>query len=78
MATVTTSVFKNNQSQAVRLPKSVELEPNVKQVSITAVGKTRIISPLNSSWDDWFLAEGVSEDFLSERYQEADQVRESL
>ncbi|AHF01378.1 antitoxin [Thiomicrospira aerophila AL3] len=78
MTAITTTVFKNNQSQAVRLPKSVALDEGVKQVVITALGKTRIISPLEQSWDDWFDSKGVSEDFMSEREQEPDQTREAL
>ncbi|WFE69812.1 type II toxin-antitoxin system VapB family antitoxin [Thiomicrospira sp. R3] len=75
---MTTTVFKNNQSQAVRLPKSVALDESIKQVVITAIGKARIITPLEQSWDDWFDAKGVSDDFMNEREQEPDQVRESL
>jgi antitoxin VapB len=78
MTAITTTVFKNNQSQAVRLPKSVALDESIKQVVITAIGKTRIITPLEQSWDDWFDAKGVSDDFMNERAQESDQVRESL
>lgn len=78
MTAITTTVFKNNQSQAVRLPKSVALDEGIKQVVITAIGKTRIITPLEQSWDDWFDAKGVSDDFMNEREQEPDQVRESL
>lgn len=78
MTTITTTVFKNNQSQAVRLPKAVELDADIKQVVITAIGKTRIITPLENTWDDWFAASGVSDDFMNERAQEADQSREAL
>lgn len=78
MVATTTTVFKNNQSQAVRLPKSVALEENIKQVVITAIGKCRIIAPVDQSWDDWFDGEGVTDDFMCERQQEADQVREPL
>ena len=46
MTAITTTVFKNNQSQAVRLPKSVALDESIKQVVITAIGKIRIITLL--------------------------------
>ncbi|AEG31677.1 type II toxin-antitoxin system VapB family antitoxin [Thiomicrospira cyclica] len=78
MTAITTTLFKNNQSQAVRLPKSVALDESIKQVVITAIGKTRIITPLEQTWDDWFDAVGVSDDFMNERAQEPDQLRESL
>lgn len=78
MAMITTSVFKNNQSQAVRLPKSVALDESIKKVYITVMGKSRIITPVENTWDDWFAAKGVSEDFMQDRSQEPDSVRDSL
>jgi antitoxin VapB len=73
-----TSLFKNNQSQAVRLPKSLAYDESIKKVVITAIGKTRIISPVESSWDAWFEGQGVSDDFMNQRDQEMDQVREGF
>ncbi len=78
MTAITTSVFKNNQSQAVRLPKLVELDESVKKVVVTAIGKTRIITPIENTWDDWFANSGVSDDFMNERSQEPDTIRETL
>ncbi len=75
---VQTRVFKSNQSQAVRLPKAVELPENIKDVEVVAVGNTRIISPAGSSWDEWFDAEGVSDDFMEARDQPETQARESF
>ncbi len=72
------SVFKTNQSQAVRLPKSVALPDDVKRVDVVAVGKTRIITPEGMSWDEWFCGNRVSDDFMSERDQPAEQMREGL
>ena len=72
------SVFMNNKSQAVRLPKPVALPESVKKVDIVKVGRARVITPAGESWDVWFNSEGVSEDFLSERDQPDDQERESL
>ena len=46
-----TTVFKNNRSQAVRLPKAIALPESVKRVDVVAVGNTRIITPLGQSWD---------------------------
>jgi antitoxin VapB len=78
MTTAHTKVFKSNQSQAVRLPKPVALPENIKEVDIVAVGNSRLITPAGSSWDDWFDGPGVSEDFMADREQSADQQRETL
>lgn len=78
MTIITTSVFKNNQSQAVRLPKSIALDESIKKVTITAIGKSLVIAPIENTWDDWFVSKSVSEDFMLERAQEPDTVRESL
>lgn len=78
MTAITTSVFKNNQSQAVRIPKLVELDESVKKVVVTAIGKTRIITPLENTWDDWFANGGVSDGFMDDHTQEPDTIRKSL
>ncbi|MCH5487495.1 type II toxin-antitoxin system VapB family antitoxin [Pseudomonas syringae] len=72
------TVFKSNRSQAVRLPKAVALPDDVKRVDIIAVGRTRIISPAGEMWNSWFDGESVSDDFMAERGQPAEQQRESL
>ncbi|MEC9359779.1 MAG: type II toxin-antitoxin system VapB family antitoxin [Pseudomonadota bacterium] len=73
-----TTVFKNNRSQAVRLPKAVALPESVKRVDVVAVGSTRIITPLGQSWDSWFDGPSVTADFMSEREQPAEQEREAF
>ena len=78
MDSVRTKVFKSNRSQAVRLPKPIAFPDSVKDVEITAVGRKRIIVPAGESWDEWFDARGVSSDFMTERQQSKDQVRETL
>lgn len=74
------TVFENNRTQAVRLPKETRFSKAVKKVVVRVVGNTRIISPLKKTWDDFFLspAEGVSEDFLEERASQNQGERESL
>ena len=72
------SVFKSNRSQAVRLPKAVALPAGVTRVDIVAIGRTRILTPAGESWDTWFDGESVTDDFLAERHQPTDQVREGL
>ncbi len=71
-----TKIFMSNKSQAVRLPKSVELPESLREVDIVAIGLKRIITPAGKSWDEWFDEPGVSEDFLSSREQPMDQKRE--
>ncbi|MBU2568762.1 MAG: antitoxin [Gammaproteobacteria bacterium] len=75
---VQTTVFKNNRSQAVRLPKEVALPDDIKSVDVIAVGNKRIISPAGTAWDDWFEGSGVSDDFMGERGQSEVQLREAF
>jgi len=78
MVSVRTRVFKSNRSQVVRLPKAIAFPESVKDVEITAIGNKRVITPAGQSWDDWFDAPGVSSDFMKDRAQPKDQVRETL
>ena len=78
MACVKTKLFKNNRSQAVRLPMEVAFPESVKDVEIIAIGNKRMIAPAGQSWDQWFDAPGVSSDFMTERKQAEDQHREIL
>ena len=78
MATAHTKIFMSNRSQAVRLPKAVELPQSVREVDIVAIGSKRIITPAGKVWDEWFDAPGVSDDFMSAREQPADTQREKL
>ena len=72
------TVFKSNQTQAVRLPKAVALPDSVKKVDIIKLGRTRLITPAGEGWDSWFDSPGVSDDFMCEREQPEEQERESL
>jgi len=78
MSSVQTRLFKSNRSQAVRLPKKIAFPESIKDVEITAIGSKRIIVPVGQSWDDWFDAAGVSSDFMTEREQPEDQIRETF
>lgn len=70
------SVFKNNKSQAIRLPKRVAMPPDVRQVDIVALGRARLIVPAGTAWESWFAEAPVSPDFLVERDQPDDQERD--
>jgi len=78
MSYTQTKLFKSNKTQAVRLPKAVELPESISLVDIVAVGNTRIITPAGDSWDVWFDGQGVSDDFMESREQPADQQREAF
>jgi len=78
MPSIRTKIFKSNKSQAVRLAKAIAFPESIKDVEITAIGNKRIITPAGQSWDDWFEALGVSSDFMNERKQPKDQIRETL
>lgn len=71
-------VFKNNKSQAVRLPKSVSFPDTVKEVDIIVLGRCRLIAPASEAWDSWFEGEGVTDDFMNERDQPLNQEREEF
>lgn len=60
------TVFINNGTQAVRLPADVRLPEKLKKVRVRALGKERIISPVDQSWDSFFQGgTQVSEDFMA-------------
>jgi antitoxin VapB len=67
---VRTTVFRNNRTQAVRLPKDVALPDDVSAVDVTVVGNARVITPAGGAVDFWFdHGTSVSVDFLVEREQ---------
>ena len=78
MTSIHTKIFKSNRSQAVRIPKEIAFPDSVKEIEITAIGNKRIILPAGQSWDDWFDEPGVSADFMNDRKQPQDQIREDL
>lgn len=49
------SIFMTNRSQAVRLPAEVRFDNDVKKIAVRILGNERILSPLNQSWDSFFL-----------------------
>ena len=77
---INATVFENNKTQAVRLPVAVRFPSSVKKVVVRAIGKERIISPLENTWDSFFLnpETSVSEDFLEERAVQTESPRESF
>lgn len=75
---VETTLFQNNRTQAVRLPKDVAFPESVKRVEVIEVGQARLITPAGTAWDAFFEGPGVTEDFMSERQQPEMQQREGF
>jgi len=75
----TASVFVNNKTQAVRLPVETRFPEGTKRVTVRVVGTDRILSPIDKTWDSFFLSDkNVSNDFISERATQQQTERESL
>ena len=73
----TAKLFKNGQSQAVRLPREFRFEGD--SVSIKRVGNAVVLLPQNEPWETLFDAlEQFSPDFMDERRQPKQQIREDL
>ncbi len=75
----TGSVFVNNRTQSVRLPADTRFPAGVKKVTVRVVGHDRVLSPVDSTWDSFFLSgEGVTDDFMTERASQEQQEREAF
>lgn len=73
----TAKLFKNGQSQAVRLPKEYRFEG--EEVYLKKVGNTVILIPIKNSWAP--LIESLDEfssDFMNDREQPETQKREDF
>ena len=70
-------LFKNGQSQAVRLPKEFRFEGD--HVFIKKEGNLVLLIPEKKTWDPLIKSLGkFSNDFMSERTQPETQKREEL
>jgi len=75
----TGSVFVNNRTQAVRLPADTRFPESVKHVNVRVVGNDRVLSPVDKTWDSFFMSEeSVTDDFLPERTSQDQPERESF
>lgn len=76
---VRSSIFKNNTTQAVRLPKSVALPSTIGTVDVSVLGNARIIVPSGGGWRHWAEhGTSVTDDFFAERAQPQPQERAAL
>jgi antitoxin VapB len=71
------TLFKSNRSQAVRLPKDIAFPDGVKKVIVRKLGKSRIITPVDALWLDFFAAPGCP-DFPEREAQPDYEERESF
>lgn len=73
------TVFFNNRSQAVRLPAETRFPEEIKKVNVRVVGKERILSPIDNTWDSFFNSEqSVTDDFITERATQEQAEREAF
>ncbi len=73
------TIFMNNRSQAVRLPKQVAFPEDVHQVEVIKIGHSRVISPAGRRWDDLFQdGPRATEDFMSKRDEPAPEMRDQF
>ena len=79
MTIAVTTVFTNNRTQAVRLPAEARLPDEMKRVMVRVRGRERIITPIENTWDHFFLnGPAVTEVFMNERGVQKPVERESL
>ncbi|ETT02858.1 antitoxin [Providencia sp. PROV188] len=72
-------VFMSNRTQNVRLPAELRFPDDVKEVTVRMKGKERIITPLQNTWDSFFLTEtSATDDFLVSRAEQVPTPRESF
>lgn len=73
----TAKLFRNGQSQAVRLPKEFRFKDD--QVFIKKSGNIVMLIPVKNSWDSLLNSlNKFSNDFMTERKQPKTQSREAF
>lgn len=55
----TSTVFKLNRSQAVRIPKHLAFPEGVREVYVRRKGRGLEIVPVSDFWDDFFDRPGI-------------------
>ena len=70
------TVFKNNKTQAIRVPKALAFPDDVTAVEILKQGDNLLVMPIRKNkWEEFFSKPGVDEDFLQDREQGLPQER---
>jgi antitoxin VapB len=73
-----TTVFKNNRTQAVRIPKALAFPDGTKEVEIVRHGAGLLVRP-KMSWTEYFsTAPRMPDDFMPERDDPPPEDREPL
>lgn len=72
----TAKVFKNGNSQAIRLPKEFRVEGN--KVGISHLGNAILLQPLPGSWLEVYAAMSELPDFMDDYEDEPPEERESF
>lgn len=68
-------LFKNGQSQAVRLPREFRFEGN--EVYVTRLGSGILILPVKDFWDGWMSSlDSFSEDFMKSGREQPENIEE--
>jgi antitoxin VapB len=73
----TAKIFKNGQSQAIRLPKEFRFEGD--HVFVKKEGNTVVLLPVKGSWETLLSSlDKFSDDYMNERKQPEAQKRKGL
>ncbi|MEY4481676.1 MAG: hypothetical protein RIQ84_838 [Pseudomonadota bacterium] len=68
MTIAITSVFINDKDQVVKLVGEARLPEDIKKVAVRIRGRERVITPLENTWDNFFLnGLRVTDDFMNQR-----------
>ena len=77
MTSIIAKLFKNGQSQAVRIPKKYEFK-GIDEVTIHREGNGIVIMPARKSWASFSKLPKADEDFMSFRPSLMDEGRVKL
>lgn len=77
------TVFKNNRTQAIRIPKALAFPDDVKEVEIVRDGDTLVVTPKPPkkamTWAKYFAtAPRMPDDFMRERDDPPPEDRQAL
>lgn len=76
---ITSTIFQNGRSQAVRIPLDARFPDDVKKVEIIPLAGSLEIVPVGNVWGSFFDEGEMSEDFMADgREQPENQEREGL
>ncbi|WP_372432789.1 type II toxin-antitoxin system VapB family antitoxin [Arthrobacter tumbae] len=65
----TTRILRTSRSQIIRIPEALQWPDNVKEVEVIQDGPSRIITPVDRSWDVWFAEPPADGSYPAERDQ---------